>query len=195
MQGAIRRWYDTVTAQLASLTSSLAGYLPLSGGSLSGGLSASSYFLSGVGFAGRDPVTNYHAIYDGDGEPALHLGGAAAGYQSLYRAEIHRLQSNTGAITFATFNSGGLTLTGSMTATNNITAAGNIVGNILTGQQVNSNGHIAAAGDINCSGQIDCAGNIDAGSYTLNGGPMVLLTEAQLARIEERLARLERATA
>ena len=47
MMGAVRRWYDTVTAQIASITSSLAGYLPLSGGSLTGGLSAPSYFLSG----------------------------------------------------------------------------------------------------------------------------------------------------
>jgi hypothetical protein len=32
MMGAIRRWYDTVTAQLASLTTSLGNYLPLTGG-------------------------------------------------------------------------------------------------------------------------------------------------------------------
>ena len=60
MMGAIRRWYDTVTAQLAILTSSLANYLPLSGGTLTGTLSAPAYQLSGVAFAHRDAVNNYH---------------------------------------------------------------------------------------------------------------------------------------
>jgi len=230
MMGAVRRWYDTVTEQLASLTSSLASYLPLAGGTLTGTLSAPAYQLSGVGFATRDAVNNFHSIYDADGvDGALHLGGAAAGYQSLYRAETHFFQSNTGGATFAIYSAVGAALYGSVTTSSNITAAGDIAGNILTGNAVNSNGHMSAVGNVTAAnlisngnltvagsgnvvglltagtlssniviasnfstGAIDCDGNCEAVSYTRNGVPMVMLSQAQLDRIEARIADLER---
>jgi hypothetical protein len=52
MMGAIRRWYDTITAQVASLTTSLGNYLPLSGGSLWGPLSVNgNLFVVGHAYA------------------------------------------------------------------------------------------------------------------------------------------------
>lgn len=56
MMGAVRRWYDSLTAELASLTTSLAGYLPLTGGVITGpvtitdpaGLSLSGVLLRNV---------------------------------------------------------------------------------------------------------------------------------------------------
>jgi hypothetical protein len=170
MMGAVRRWYDTVTAQLASLTSSLANYLPLAGGTLTGGLSALQYKISGVTFADRD--SNYHYVYDADGTASLILGAAATGYQNLYRAENHRLQSNNGAVTFATFDAGGLALTGNMTATVNITANGNINApfGTITGDAVNSDGNMAAAGNVT-------GGNlISNGNLTVAGGGNVVGT-------------------
>ena len=230
MMGAVRRWYDTVTAQLASLTSSLANYLPLAGGTLTGPLSAPSYNLGGVAFATRDPVTNWHGIFDADGvDPALILGGAAAGYQTYYRAETHSLQSNNGVATFAIINAGGMSLAGSLNVSVNIAATGNIDGNIVNGNAVTSDGHITAVGNVTGAnlisngnltvagsgnvvgtlsagafssnlflavdidaGDIDCTGNIDAASYTVGGVPMVMLSQAQLDRIEARISALEK---
>jgi cytoskeletal protein CcmA (bactofilin family) len=164
MMGAVRRWYDTVTAQLASLTSSLANYLPLSGGTLTGSLSAPVYQISGTVFAQRDAGAAYHYIYNADGvDPALILGGA----ESLYRAETHYFQSNEGTATFATLNIGGFALTG------NITATGNITGNVLTGSAVNSNGHMAAVGNVTAGGSIaapnaSISGTVQANQLTSN---------------------------
>jgi hypothetical protein len=171
MMGAVRRWYDTVTAQLASLTSALAGYLPLSGGTVTGTLSANVYQLSGVAFAHRDAAVNYHYIYDADGaDPALILGGAASGYGNLYRAEAHTFQSNNGALTFATLSAGGLSAPAGLFTAGGVSASGNVNGNVLTGNAVNSNGGMTATGNVTA------ANLISNGNLTVAGGGNIVGT-------------------
>ena len=46
MMGAIRRYYDTVNTQIASITTSIAGYLPLSGGTVTGNLTVNGSLSS-----------------------------------------------------------------------------------------------------------------------------------------------------
>jgi Chaperone of endosialidase len=151
MMGAVRRWYDTVTAQLAN-------YLPLTGGSLSGPLSATLYQLSGVAFAQRDVVNNQHVVFDADGvDPALVMGGAVAGYNNYYRAETHRFQSNNGAIDFAVLNTGGLTIPTSFSVPN-----ASISGTVQAGQ-------VTSNADIDAAGNIDAGGTITAGNISSNG--------------------------
>ena len=70
MMGAIRRWYDTITAQVASLTTSLGNYLPLSGGSLWGPLSVNGdLFVVGHAYA-----TNITASADIAATGTAYLG-------------------------------------------------------------------------------------------------------------------------
>jgi hypothetical protein len=86
VMGAVRRWYDTVTAQLASLTTSLAGYLPLTGGVLTGdstssprrgrGARASLFTAPRVAFSGATP-TRSHPIGDGTQPPGQRISGIA----------------------------------------------------------------------------------------------------------------------
>jgi len=85
-------------------------YLPLTGGTLTGELSAPQYKINGVLFAFSG--SNYHVILDASGgsgtDAALLLGGAATGYQNIYRATTHSIQSNDGLTIFATFDAAGL---------------------------------------------------------------------------------------
>jgi hypothetical protein len=169
MMGAVRRWYDTVTAQLASLTSALANYVPLAGGTMTGTLSAPQYNIAGVAFANRD--ASYHYVYDADGTASLLLGSTATGYQNLYRAETHHIQSNDGTAIFATFNATGLNLAASLGVATNITANGNINApfGTITGDAVNSDGNMAAVGNITGANLISNGNLTVAGGGTVTG--------------------------
>ena len=123
MMGAIRRWYDTVTAQLASLTTALGNYLPLAGGTLTGTLSAPQYNINGVLFANGDGVTTH--IYDGAGGTGLHLQAAI----NYYDADTHVFRNNTGSGNAAVVDASG-----------NFTIGGNYVHFLASGGTVNTTG-------------------------------------------------------
>lgn len=188
MMGAIRRFYDQLIAGTLDLP-----YLKLSGGGIAGSLSAVEYQLSGVAFAYRDPVNNYHNLVDADGyDAAIYLGGAASGYRNIYRAEHHFIQSNNGSATFATIDSSGITTTQTVSAAVlsavNVFASGNISGSgTITGGTINSSGNVQV------NGAIDCVGNIDGGSFSVNGVPVVLMTMVEFDALNARIAALEAA--
>src|SRR4249920_437669 len=79
MMGAIRRWYDTVTAQLA-------GFLPLSGGTLTGALNAPFIHSTGtvqadgaVTAAGGATIAVAVSVSSGLTAGSLSTGGAVTG--------------------------------------------------------------------------------------------------------------------
>lgn len=164
IMGAVRRWYDTVNAQLGN-------FLPLSGGTLTGHLNGTSisttgpmtaatvvnttgYQLSGVPFAGRQ-VDGYHVVYDYAGVASLFLGGS-----NIYRADTHAFQNNDGGAS-APITTGNITA-GAVTTTT-ITAAGGISApNItLTNTGISTTG-LTASANINAN-----AGLIVQGTSTL----------------------------
>lgn len=143
VMGAVRRFYDQTIDGSLELP-----YLKLSGGTVTGTVSATEYQLSGVTFAHRNAAINYNALFDADGyDAALLLGGAASGYYNVYQAEHHLFRSNNSTITFATVSSTGLSVTASITAGSQLSAAGNITaGGQLTGALIVSTGDINGVG-------------------------------------------------
>jgi Chaperone of endosialidase len=90
-------------------TGTIGGYLPLSGGTLTGAVSAPQYYLDGVLFASSD--ANYHYVYDkGGATAALVLGGTGTGNQNFYRGDTQTFQSNNAGATFGVFDATGLTV-------------------------------------------------------------------------------------
>jgi cytoskeletal protein CcmA (bactofilin family) len=88
----------------------LSAYLPLSGGVLTGPLSAPEYRLTNGGAKFALATNYYHAICDFDGGGAIFLGGGHTGQSSIYRAATHYIQSKDATATFATFDVAGLTV-------------------------------------------------------------------------------------
>lgn len=81
------------------------GYLPLSGGSLTGALSAPQYYLDHVLFASSD--ANYHYVCDKGGADAALVLGLTTSY---YRADTQTFQSNNAGLTYAVLDASGLTV-------------------------------------------------------------------------------------
>ena len=148
MMGAVRRWYDTVTAQLASLTTSvgtIANYLPLSGGTLTGTLTAPQLNSNGNVSAGLDMAARDLTL-------TRNLWGS-------------------GTVTAAQ-----LTSTGNINAAGTVTGA-SFIGNVtvpaggtlsttgtVTGGQVTSTGNMNASGNITASSDLIAGNNITAGN-------------------------------
>ena len=186
LMGAVRRWYDTVTAQLAN-------FLPLSGGTLTGHLNGTSisvsssisattvvntheYRFDGIPFAARQGDGN-NAIYDYSGTGALFLGT-----DNTYRANGHYFQNNDGSAN-AAITAGSITLTGTGISTTNLTASANINANsglvvlgtstlkaitatTITTTSGISGPSVTATGSGMSTTNLVASANITAGSYT-----------------------------
>ncbi len=136
MMGAIRRWYDTITAQLSTLTTQITGMLPLTGGGLTGELYSTSnistaasviananinaasrisaglqYDLVGRTFATADASGTFTSIWDpGSGGQNITLYATGTNY---YDNDEHQLRSRSHGA-YAVFNfSGSYNVTGS----------------------------------------------------------------------------------
>lgn len=184
MMGAVRRFYDAVTAQLAT-------FLPLSGGTITGGLNVTGtvnvgsevnavrYKVSGVPFAERTSG-GVHVIYDSDGAVALSLSGTVGSQTNDYIADSHIFRNNAGSAGVS-IDSVGHLIAGSIASNSSITAAGNIAGGSLSssgaisaagtvsGANVTSSGAVTATGTVS-GGNLGTTGNLNVqGGATING--------------------------
>ena len=150
LMGAVRRWYDTVTAQLAN-------FLPLSGGTLTGHLNGTSisvsssisattvvntheYRFDGIPFAARQGDGN-NAIYDYSGTGALFLGT-----DNTYRANGHYFQNNDGSAS-AGITTGTITATGGISAPNiTLTNTGISTTSLTASANINANSGLIVLG-------------------------------------------------
>jgi len=188
MMGAVRRWYDTVTAQLASLTTSvgtIANYLPLSGGTLTGTLTApqlnsNGNVSAGLDMAARDLTLTRNLSSAGTVTAAQvnstgginASGGISAGLDMAARdLTLTRNLWGSGTVTAAQ-----LTSTGNINAAGTVTGA-SFIGNVtvpaggtlsttgtVTGGQVTSTGNMNASGNITASSDLIAGNNITAGN-------------------------------
>jgi hypothetical protein len=191
--GAVRRWYDTITAQLAGINSNFGNFLPLSGGTISGNLSvtgtmgATVYTMQGVALASREAGANGHIIYDGAGEVCISLYPTDA----YYRNTQHIFQNNSGTTTVyinnvgdlycnygvsiaaslgaAAVHSGYIYSTGNVAADNDVTASG-----AVHGSYIHSTADIAADNNVRATNAI--TGATIGASYYLSDGMGVLTT-------------------
>ena len=158
MMGAIRRWYDTTTAQLTNLTNN---YVAKSGSTMSGTLSAPQYNLGATAFANRDGGGNT-LIHDGGGGQALVLTPTG----SVYRADTHLFETEAG-VDIVSLGAAGM----SVAATLNVTAGVNVAGTV-NAISVSATGAVTAgsvsASSVSTTGAVS-AGNVSASLYNLTG--------------------------
>ena len=188
MMGAVRRWYDTVTAQVA-------GMLPLAGGTMTGALHAP--FIHSTGNVQADNgVTSPSMIATGTIQAAqltstgnINATSTITGSQLTSTGGINatldvgcRHVNATGTLGGAYVHSTGNVQAdnaftgGSVTVTGNVTGA-NFIGNVsvpgggtlsttgtVTGGQVTSTGNMNASGSITADTDLIAGNNIHAGN-------------------------------
>ena len=177
MMGAIRRWYDTVPGQIAS---AVAAYLPLSGGTLTGNLTAPNVTVS-------DTVTAAHLTITGNASVAGTVTAPNVTVSDTVTAAHLTITGNAnvaGTVTAPnvtasdTVTAAHLTITGNasvagtvtaagLTSTGNINAAGTVTGTSFIGNvTVPANGPVTTGGTVT-GGQVTSTGNANvAGSMT-----------------------------
>ena len=130
--GAIRRYYDTVNTQISNITTSLAGYLQLSGGTVTGNLTVNGSLTgaNGIGTIGPNAAFSF----------ADRTGGSSWLWYST--GNVARLWAGSDRVTVYTAG--------------NVAAGGNINGQTITGSQLTSTGNINVSGNINATNDIGC---------------------------------------
>lgn len=170
MMGAVRRWYDTTNAAIANLTTSLGNYLPLAGGTITGGLNVNQSLAVGVnlsvaGAASANVVTGNAVNSNGN---MTAVGSIAAGTISGNVVVGNTVNSNGNMSVAGTLTAAQLTSTGNINATNDIHSGHDIWASAgtVTAQQLTSTIHINAGGTVTAA-QLTSTGNINATSGTV----------------------------
>lgn len=198
MMGGVRRWYDIVTAQIAGLTTSMAGKMPVTGGGFSGPITATAIHSESTLSAATDIYSGGNLTASG----AITLGGNLSSSGTVSGANVTSSGTvsganvtSSGAVTASgTVSGGALGTTGSL----NVQGGATINGSVTTGYLEASSLHVpnvATVGEIACTGNISAAGWINCAEYRLFGVPVVMLAEEDFAALEARLDALERRSA
>ena len=146
VMGAVRRFYDSVNTQLANLTASLANYMPLSGGTLTGWLYGPGAQVGDLSSTG----------------PLTVVG--TSNLQAINATNIAATDTIHAGTTITAANAGisGTVFAGSAELSGNLTAAG-IIGNTVHAYDTLSAGSSVAAPTIAASGNLS-GGNISSGN-------------------------------
>jgi hypothetical protein len=185
MMGGVRRWYDTVTAQIASINTSLGTFMPITGGLFTGGVTGPGFHSNGTLSASTNIAANGNITAGGN----ITASGTISGTGGIGGDTItgNHLQSNGNIDAAGDISCNDLTATGNLSAasigsTGAITAAGAVYGGFLsssgaasvaTNLDVGGNGSIHGAlgvdGNIACGSSLTVAGNISSGDINAAG--------------------------
>src|SRR4249920_535258 len=127
MMGAVRRWYDTVTAQIASLATADNLRVLKAGDTMTGTLSAPQYNINGVRFADNDGTSTH--LCDATGAVALHLQATG----SIYDAESHLFRNNAGSVNLGSIAPAGIDTYGQYVWVHNVNSPRLILSNATDG--------------------------------------------------------------
>ena len=175
--GGVRRWYDTVTAQIAGLTTSVADKMPVTGGSFTGSITAPTIHSTGTLSAGTD-IGASGTLY---GSSASISGSVATG----------AITASDAISASGTVSGGTLGTTGNLNVQGGATINGSVTTGYLEASSLNVP-NVATVGEITCTGNISAAGWINCAQYRLFGVPVVMMTEDDVTSLEIQIADLLR---
>jgi len=164
MMGAIKRWYNTVSAGIANA-------LPLSGGTLTGPLVApgitstlditgrSLYLSGGANVPNGVTTTDIHATGN------VLVDGALSAWNGVNTNELH---VTDGVVIDGALNVANGITTNNIHATNTLTVDGSLTAGVT------NTANLTVTGNEGITGNLTVAGFVNAGYYSLSGGTFAI---------------------